>query len=131
MTVLFKLDLLFSLQFILFLFDKHSNVLSLLPNLNCSLFIMLFISEWDSKRWSITFLNSLSKTLMVFSILQRRCHPPTLVTNRAGNVFFTWEGQNTNIKKRSILFRLHILSACFWNQKQFSNTVLIVMLQTM
>ena len=81
-------------------------------------------------------------TLLVFSFLQRRCHPfirciKKLLTSRVIMQFFIWEWQNTNIKRgyacvyhllrsvaRSILFRFHISSACFYKQKKFFNTFL-------
>ena len=83
--------------------------------------------------------------IMVFSFLQRWCHPLTkcikkfLTSPVIMYFFFVWEGQNTNIKKgyacvyhllrsvaRSLLFRLYISSTCFYNQKKkhFFNTVL-------
>ena len=76
-------------------------------------------------------------TLMMFSFLQRKCNPLTrcikkIADHTCHNLIFIWEEQNTNIKKgyacvhhllqtvaRSLLFRLHILSACFYNKKEF------------
>ena len=98
-------------------------------------------------RFFTTHKRSWNLNLMVFSFLQRRSHPLTKCIKKIANhpcynvFFFIWEGQNTNIKKgytrvyhllrsvaRSILFRLHISSTCFYNQKKkhFFNTVLTV-----
>ena len=97
--------------------------------------------------WKIFFkkLGNFIYTLMVFSFLQRMCHPLTrwikkLLTSPVIVSFFIWEGRNTNIKKgyacvyhlirsvaRSILFPLHILSTCFYKPKNiFLNPVLIL-----
>ena len=100
-------------------------------------------SEICVERLFAWLLSSWLITLMVFSFLQRRCHPFTRCIKKIAdrpcyNIIFYWEARNKNIKKgyawvyhliksvaRSILFRLHILSACFHNQKKnLFNTVL-------
>ena len=80
-----------------------------------------------------------SRALMVFSFLQRRFHPLKrciikLLTSPV-IMYFLFEKDRTQILKRgmpcvyhllrsvarSLLFRLHISSACFYNQKKFYN----------
>ena len=94
---------------------------------NCILYVRYKLPRWVLFR--------LALKLMVISFLQRRCHPVTKCIKKLLNspvimYFFIWEGQNTNIKKgyscvdhllrsiaRSLLFRLQILSACFYIKK--------------
>ena len=94
-------------------------------------------NEWMNEKWSIINRDTeiyFIVNLMVFSFLQRRCQPLTRCIKKIAdqpsyNVIFIWEWQNRNIKKgyaclyhllrsvaRSLLFRLHILSAWFYKQ---------------
>ena len=65
----------------------------------------------------------------------------TLLQSALKNCWPFWEGQNTNIKKgytcvyhllssvaRSLLFRLRISSACFYNKKNFFITVNVALI---
>ena len=91
-------------------------------------FILLFFSEFTASPTSVI--------LMVFSFLQRKCYPLTrCIKNIADqpcyNVIFFEKGRTQILKKgyacvchllrsvaRSLFFRHHILSACFYNQKK-------------